>query len=408
MTMRFIRDFKLANPGGDDVHPYLNEDGAFHGGNVALLEKDELGRCPEPVLERILSAGYGLPVNMSRRMQSLEVIARALNDSNPCRAAIALVQAQFPPLLDSGAAKRMVEADELAKWGTLAYLTQPRVAAGLAGAGQWTTGAGEAAASSFAARSLPWLLQMSARLTGPLAVAAGILFPNNETLASNGDVPGYPGLNYRFSEMRLTLIQNDDQGGARLLFMGMPGTGGFYRDSGGTIVGRAVGNSFMLDDSGVVAMNAAQAEARASAGVATDDASDQPKLCPDPSPDRPGGMSDRAAAYQQQITGLPLGMAVDLNGVMFDGCRTTDGTMLEAKGPGLQQHLDGDGEWEPYFVSSGKASLDKQLKDQSNAADGRQVEWHVAEPAVAAYIRRFIEENGLININVFDTPAGTP
>lgn len=407
MTMRFIRHFKLAGSNEDDMHPYLSKDGAFHGANVALLEKDELDRWrqrPAPVLEKILSAGYGVPVDMSRRMQSLDVVARSLNDNNPCRAAIALVQAQFLPLVDNGAAKRMVDADELAKWGSLAYLTQPRVAAGMVGAGQWTTGAGEAAASSFAARSLPWLLQMSARLTGPLAVAAGILFPNNETLTSNGGVPDHPGLNYRFSEMRLTLIQNDEQGGARLLFSGMPGQDGFYRDSDGTIVGRAVGNSFLLDNSGVATMNASQTESRASAGTATDDASEQPKLCPDPSPDRPSGMSDRAAAYQEQITGLPRGMAVYLNGVMFDGCRTTDGTMLEAKGPGYEFAMTPDGGWKDWY--EGIDDLKADLPRYSAAAGARMVEYHFAEPKVAAYVSDYVQSAGLSNISVFIRQRG--
>jgi hypothetical protein len=99
-------------------------------------------------------------------------------------------------------------------------------------------------------------------------------------------------------------------------------------------------------------------------------------------------MKDRAIAYQAQITGLPPGMAVLLNGVMFDGCRTTDGTMLEAKGPGLAQHLSSDGVWKPY-VTKGKEKLDRQIRSQSVAAGDRMVEWHVAEPPLAAYIAKF-------------------
>ena len=191
--------------------------------------------------------------------------------------------------------------------------------------------------------------------------AAGILFPDNKSLASSGGVPDHPGLSYRFSEMRLTLIQNDDQGGARLLFLGMPDKDSFYRDEDGTIVGRAVGNSFMLDNTGVAAMNAVQSDSRAASAATTNDASDQPKLCPDPSLDVPGNKSDRSVAYQTQISGLPPGMAVRFNVVMFDGCRTTDGTLLEAKGPGLAQHLNDDGEWKPYIIETGKADLDDQI-----------------------------------------------
>jgi hypothetical protein len=53
-------------------------------------------------------------------MQSLETVARALNDNNPCRAAIALVHAKFPPLPDSFAERRMIEVDKLSK-DSLAY-----------------------------------------------------------------------------------------------------------------------------------------------------------------------------------------------------------------------------------------------------------------------------------------------
>jgi hypothetical protein len=208
--------------------------------------------------------------------------------------------------------------------------------------------------------------------------------------------------------MRLTLIQNDDQGGARLLFLGMPDKDSFYRDEDGTIVGRAVGNSFMLDNTGVAAMNALQSDSRAASAATTNDASDQPKLCPDPSLDVPGNKSDRSVAYQTQISGLPPGMAVRFNVVMFDGCRMTDGTLLEAKGPGLAQHLNDDGEWKPYIIETGKADLDDQIARQSQAAGERIVEWHVAEPRLAKDIEQFARNNGFANINVFITPPRTP
>jgi hypothetical protein len=65
-------------------------------------------------------------------------------------------------------------------------------------------------------------------------------------------------------------------------------------------------------------------------------AKDQPQLCPDPTAESVAGRSERSLAYQQQITGLPRGLEVKLNGVRFDGFREEDGTMLEAKGPGTR------------------------------------------------------------------------
>jgi hypothetical protein len=406
MSQNWFRSYRLATSEDDVLHPRLKANGAFFGNSLALLEQDEIGQLrprPRDQLESLLSVGYAIPVDLSRRMQSLETVARALNDNNRCLAAIALVQAQFPPLPDAFAAGRMIEADNLAKGG-LAYLTQPRVQAGALGAGQWTSGAADAT-SSLAARSLRWLTALSGRISAPVAIATGVLFPDNENLESSGSVPGQHGLNYRFSEMRLTLIQIDGEGGARLLFSGMPDKDGLYLDQEGTIVGRAVGNGFMLDNAGIAAINALQAAGVASAesASATDVGSDQPKLCPDAVPDRPNGMKERAAAYQQFITGLPRGMGVELNGVMFDGCRTTDGTMLEAKGPGYQWALEEDGEFFPNY--KGKQDLYDQIERQVAAAGERQVEWHFAEEAVATAIGSYVAKRGHKNITVIYTPT---
>jgi Colicin E5 ribonuclease domain len=189
----------------------------------------------------------------------LETVAKALNDNNPCLAAIALVQTRIPPLPDPLAAERMAQADELAKGAASYNPAQPRVPAGQPGAGQWMAGLGEAL-SALAERGLPWLAQTSARLAGPLAIATGVLFPDNATLESQGAVPGFSGLDYRFSESQLTLIQHDGQGDAQLLFHGLPDKDGIYRDSDGTVVGRAVGNSFMIDNDGAKSLISAAAQ----------------------------------------------------------------------------------------------------------------------------------------------------
>jgi hypothetical protein len=57
----------------------------------------------------------------------------------------------------------------------------------------------------------------------------------------------------------------------------------------------------------------------------------EPKTCPDPqfevdSVDRTPGQ----LLYQSQISGLPVGEGVRFNGVDFDGCRESDGTLLES------------------------------------------------------------------------------
>ena len=74
-----IREFKLASWGGDGLHPWLDEHGAFVGGGVALLTKDNFGDFapfPRRELETILSAGYRIAVDLGSRMQGLAALAR--------------------------------------------------------------------------------------------------------------------------------------------------------------------------------------------------------------------------------------------------------------------------------------------------------------------------------------------
>jgi hypothetical protein len=43
MSLSLDREFKLSGPRGDGLLPYLNDEGAFLGDTVPLLERDELG-----------------------------------------------------------------------------------------------------------------------------------------------------------------------------------------------------------------------------------------------------------------------------------------------------------------------------------------------------------------------------
>ena len=262
------------------------------------------------------------------------------------------------------------------------------------------------------AAALGLLEDLAAGLSGPLALLGGVLIPTNDSLMAAGTLPDHPDIRYRYDEGALTLIQTDRDGNPRLLFSGLPEmtAEGLYRTRDGVVIGCQIGNSFMLSDAGLSSIRADDADNRSVAQGATTVATtpDEPKLCPDPSPDRPGNKSPRAIAYQAQITGLPPGMAVMLNGVSFDGCRTTDGTMLEAKGPGIAQHINNDLTWKPYIIKRGQDELDKQIKRQSEAAGNRTVEWHFAEPRLAAYAQKFISENHYKNITVIITPPRMP
>ena len=141
MSLPFVREFRLGGPRGDGRHAYVNQDGAFLGLRVPLLEKDELGRWRarhQPALEKLLGVGYGVPVDLGWRMARFENVARALNKGDLSLAAIALVHAELPPLPDADRARWMAQSDGLAKYDP----DEPRVAAGVPEGGEWTTDGG--------------------------------------------------------------------------------------------------------------------------------------------------------------------------------------------------------------------------------------------------------------------------
>jgi hypothetical protein len=140
---------------------------------------------------------------------------------------------------------------------------------------------------------------------------------------------------------------------------------------------------------------AANDNATTGAHAATDDS---PRTCPNPSFE--ADWVDRTAEqllYQTQISGLPPDMGITLNGVKFDGCRLSDGTMLEAKTTGA---------WFGFIPDSVFRTLNeyKETRDQAfrqiRAAGSRNIEWHFSKPSAAEFWRReFAVLNYRITVN---------
>jgi hypothetical protein len=312
---------------------------------------------------------------------------------------------------------------------------EPRVPAGNPGGGQWTSGgegggtahssaggsssllgaAIEAVASDpitaagsllgdIGAAATAGLETLAEAFSGPAAFLGFIFIPTNSSLTATGTLPGQPDIDYDLDQDtgHLLLYRNGE-----VLFDGRPGADGLFHGTDGSTFGRMVNGTMVLDPA-VLASNEAStsaaetSDADAGAQATSDTSSDQPKLCPDPTADWPGGKSVRAQAYQAQITGLPPGLAVALNGVVFDGCRESDGTMLEAKGQGYAWALRGSDAWMDNY--KGVDGIMDQAAKQSEAAAGRAIEWHFAEQPVADYFRRAFAKEGLSNITVIYTP----
>ncbi|WP_407735583.1 Tox-REase-5 domain-containing protein [Hyalangium sp.] len=129
-------------------------------------------------------------------------------------------------------------------------------------------------------------------------------------------------------------------------------------------------------------------------------------------PSEESGMSERAQAYQEQITGHSTdeaywvgGMGKQSGGVKFDGFK--DGVLLEAKGPGYADKFLDNLEPEYWFKNSGAADLVKQARRQSNKVLGMgiPIEWHVAEQKAADAIQLLFERNNIEGIKVIYTPV---
>ncbi|MDE2228974.1 MAG: hypothetical protein KGL11_08040 [Alphaproteobacteria bacterium] len=228
---------------------------------------------------------------------------------------------------------------------------EARVPAGNPGGGEWTIGgivasAASAAASLFetdSASVVAGLATIASRLSAPTAFLGTLFIPTNRSLISSGAVPGNADVSFQFDRGTgvLTLSRSDD---GTVLFSGRYDGDGIFRDANGNAFGRVVDGAVVLDPDALPgyassSKPAAQSRTSTQAQSQTDANRNEPKLCPDPSKDRPG--SDRsvdAVAHQAYVTGLPPGLAVNLTDpatgdpVSFDGCRDRDGTMLEAKG----------------------------------------------------------------------------
>ena len=110
-------------------------------------------------------------------------------------------------------------------------------------------------------------------------------------------------------------------------------------------------------------------------------------------------MSPRAAAYQTQITGRAAGEVYVLDGIKFDGFK--EGLLLDAKGPGYAKFVK-NGTFRDWF--DGAEDLVEQAANQTRAAAGAPITWHVAEEAAVPAIQNLLQRNGFGSIRVVHTP----
>lgn len=186
--------------------------------------------------------------------------------------------------------------------------------------------------------------------------------------------------------------------GVRQTFTASPGPDGDYRGPNGRTIAR-------------LAKAAGKVGLIVSAAALTAADSDQPKLCPAPVKDRPGGARGRAyedfgKAFFNLGNPTPHGMAYAFFNpdsgkmVIIDDCQQKTGMLGEYKGPGYAKHFrKQNGVWDGM-----RAGLLKQAQRQLDVAGNRPLVWFFAEKAAADAVRAMFREKYQGRIRVIWLP----
>jgi len=257
---------------------------------------------------------------------------------------------------------------------------------------------------------LAGLARLAAGAAGPFVTLGAIFIPTPAGRISQGAIPGEPDLHYSFDEPAgvLRLYREGENGRQYVAWATRaPPHDIFIDHDTGEPIARLINHSLVFD---------ADSLAEDGPGSRPGSETDEPKLCPAPSKDVGHGASERADAYQAQISRLnnpqrplPPGMAVRLNNpetgndVVFDDCRVSDGTMIEVKGPGFASQMRYD-----HFELGIVPDWEKQASAQVAASRSRGVNWFFAEPDAAERAKELFENDAkLRKIKVFHVPAET-
>jgi len=266
------------------------------------------------------------------------------------------------------------------------------------------------------------LAALGLAIGGAGAVLGLIFVPSPNDVTSEGEVPGDPDLHYHLDN-DVGVLRLTDQSGPTpdLVAVARQGTNGvFFEIETGLPIARALNGSVVFDAASLADVSE-NSDTREKTGAASQSQSDTekdgPKLCPDPGPDVPHGASARAIAYQAQISALnnrqrplPPGLAVSLRNpatgrrVVYDDCRESDGTMIEAKGPGFGRMLD-----YKFFQRRLTDRWTHQASRQISASGERPLQWFFADARAADFARRlFRNTDNLSRIIVTHVPAEMP
>jgi hypothetical protein len=383
----------------------VDSDGVAFGASCALVHRLTDGSYrvvhKTALAQAVGGAGHGEDIPTLR--QRLSRIADALDQGNLVRAQLLGLQlplAGETPSADSGLIKAGFNDQEsrnaAGEW-TIGGATAAAVVEGMGFAEAEGSAIATVARTVLAGAARTAVAGAAGIAGGAAGLVAGLVYPSAKWNTYKGTLADHPDVDYRYDEGELSLYRTGADGKPALIYQSRAGEDGFYRDAQGNVIGRDLGGGFKVDADlvRVVPSEAARAFVAARAAAATD----EPQVCPDPGLDWPHSASPRAIAYQWQITALPIGVAVTLNGQVYDGCDQKTGNLLEAKGPGYERLMRNS-----FLRNIIIKQFDNLAQRESEAAGGRIVEWHFAEASVADWAREHFREKGFNNIVVIHTP----
>ncbi|RBP05158.1 restriction endonuclease fold toxin 5 of polymorphic toxin system [Roseiarcus fermentans] len=394
-------------------------------GTWAVREEGDVGR----ELQKL----YGFPLDVGCKRGGLAVIARALNSGDLARAQVAtlLLKLPDPPATDGAvpdALQKRRLAHELTASGLLKtdddwdaehprtgtppnpgwFATKPgavdppkadvkpvspSAAAGAAVVLRPLTAAAEATAliaPDIAPAVLEALGTLGAAMAGSALAAfaafGAIFVPSANRLLETGSVPGRSDISYRWDhDVDSVTFSALVDGEWRPLTSGTLHGNAFLDEKGKAVAVSAPGpDGRQTLVTSVEVLDRAVAELKSGAGspdAAQSRENHEPRLCPDPTPEPKTTKSENSIRYQEYVSGLPYGLAIDVGGVRFDGCDPTTGDLLEAKAD-IDHLFDDDGELK-VFVNSKKDPI-IQMQSQIDVAFAtippRRVVWHAQTP----------------------------
>jgi hypothetical protein len=424
-----VRSFRLSRGGIE-----CDEQG-LRVGDVALLARDQQGAWAarnERELSSDVSRVYGFPVDVAAKMAGFGAVAKALQDRNIAKAQIAALLLRLPDPLAGAALSKSGERtlyrdlvacgllkaedgwdekhprtgsppnpgwfapkDAQAEESPKADAKPDESASPRSGAPgseraflpsappalpTLATGAGSLLAENLPATALKGLALLAGRVSAPAIIFGAIFIPSANPIVDEGPVPGRPDMTYRWAhdERQVTFKALID-GQWRPLTSGFISGDAFY-DSNDEIVARVVVGPRRRPTlvTSVDVLDRALADLRP--GAREPDASPavedrEPKLCPDPTPEPMTTYSENSILYQEYVSKLPYGWAINVGDVDFDGCDPRTGNLLEAKANIGFMFNKKDA---LYKWASKTNNFADQMTRQANAAQaaGRVVVWH--------------------------------